>query len=138
MKCCWSCLAIIGGMASVSAVVPRSSSAILEPNAVGWNELLIEIQVTKHLGKSALLAGIASMGCLAYSIGFLLLAVPIATASRLNPYLLSAPIALGPIAALTGVVVGLWGTQSPSSSMSHSQKVTEQRKARTGYDLRPS
>jgi hypothetical protein len=32
----------------------------------------------------------------------------------------------------------VWGTQSPSSSMSHSQKVTEQRKARTGYDLRPS
>jgi hypothetical protein len=32
----------------------------------------------------------------------------------------------------------LWGTQSPSSSISHSQKVTEQRKARTGYDLRPS
>jgi hypothetical protein len=32
----------------------------------------------------------------------------------------------------------LWGTQSPSSSMSHAQKVTGQRKARTGYDLRPS
>jgi hypothetical protein len=32
----------------------------------------------------------------------------------------------------------LWGTQSPSSSISHSQKVGEQRKARTGYDLRPS
>jgi Endosomal/lysosomal potassium channel TMEM175 len=32
----------------------------------------------------------------------------------------------------------VWGTQSPSSSISHSQKVTEQPKARTGYDLRPS
>jgi hypothetical protein len=32
----------------------------------------------------------------------------------------------------------VWGAQSPSSSMSNSQEVTEQRKARTGYDLRPS
>jgi hypothetical protein len=39
---------------------------------------------------------------------------------------------------LDAIATSLWGTQSPSSSMSHSQKVTEQRKARTGYDLRPS
>jgi hypothetical protein len=32
----------------------------------------------------------------------------------------------------------LWGTQTPSSSMSNSQQVAEQRKGRTGYDLRPS
>jgi hypothetical protein len=32
----------------------------------------------------------------------------------------------------------LWGTQSPSSSKSNSQQATEQRKRRTGYDLRPS
>jgi hypothetical protein len=32
----------------------------------------------------------------------------------------------------------LWGAQSPSSSKSNSQQATEQRKRRTGYDLRPS
>jgi hypothetical protein len=35
-------------------------------------------------------------------------------------------------------VLWLWGTQSPSSSKSNSQQATEQRKRRTGYDLRPS
>ena len=32
----------------------------------------------------------------------------------------------------------VWGAQSRSRSMSNSQQVTEQRKGRTGYDLRPS
>jgi hypothetical protein len=66
----------------------------------------MEMGVTNHVGRAALIAGIVSTGCLMYSIGFLLVAVPIAAASHLNPYLLSAPIALGPIAALTGVVCG--------------------------------
>jgi three-Cys-motif partner protein len=32
----------------------------------------------------------------------------------------------------------VWGAQSPSRSKSNSQQATEQRKRRTGYDLRPS
>jgi hypothetical protein len=35
-------------------------------------------------------------------------------------------------------IAEVWGAQSLSRPMSNSQQVTEQRRGRTGYDLRPS